>query len=63
MFRWEWGVVRVALEKVTTSVDILRSDIPQGTAGHTRDGVPERFSSCSGCGSLSKAQAAEYGAC
>ena len=53
----------MALKMVPTSVDMLGIDIPQGTAEHTRDGVPERFSSCSGCGSLSKAQAAEYGAC
>ena len=61
--RWEWGVVRMALEMVLTSVDMLGSDIPQDTAGHTRDGVPERLSSCSGCGSPNKAQTAEQGAC
>ena len=29
MFRWEWGVVRVALEMVPTSVAMLGSDTPQ----------------------------------
>ena len=52
-------MVRVALEMVPTSVDMLGSDIPQGTAKHTRDGIPERLSSCSGCGLPSKAWAAE----
>ena len=56
-------MVRVALEMAPTSVDMLDNDIPQGTAGHIRDGVPERLSSCSGYGSSSKAQAAEQGAC
>ena len=41
-------MVRVALELVPTSVDMLGSDIPQGTAGHTRDGVSKCLSSCSG---------------
>ena len=54
---------RVALEMVPTSVDMLGSDVPQGTAGHTRDGVLERLSSYSGCGSPSKARAVEQGAC
>ena len=49
----------MSLELVPTPVDMLGSDIPQGTAGHTRDGVLERLSSYSGCGSPSKAQAAE----
>ena len=40
--------MRVALELVPTPVDMLGSDIPQGTAGHTRDGVSERLSSCLG---------------
>ena len=52
-------MVRVALEMVPTYVDMLSSDIPKGTAGHSRDGVFERLSSCSGCGSLSKARATE----
>ena len=38
----------MALELVPTPVDMLGSDISQGTAGHTRDGVSERLSSCSG---------------
>ena len=29
MFRWEWGVVRVAFKMVPTSVDMLGSDTPQ----------------------------------
>ena len=41
-------MVRVALKLVPTSVDMLGSDIPQGTAGHTRDGVSKCLSSCSG---------------
>ena len=40
-------MVRVALELVPTLVDTLGSDIPQGIAEHTRDGVFERLSSCS----------------
>ena len=40
-------MVRVALELVPTLVDMLDSDIPQGSAGHTRDDVSERLSSCS----------------
>ena len=63
MFRWELGVVRVALEMVPILVDMLGSGIPQGIAEHTRDGIPERLSSCSGRGLPSKAQAAEQGAC
>ena len=55
--------MRVALEMVPTSVDMLGSDILQGNARYKRDGVPERLSSCSGCGSPSKAQAIEQGAC
>ena len=56
--------MRMALEMVPTSVDMLGSDIQQGTAGHTRDGgVPKHLSTCSGCGLLSNAQAAEEGAC
>ena len=56
-------MVRMALEMVPTSVDMLGSDIQQGTAGHTRDGVPKHLSTCSGCGLPSNAQAAEEGAC
>ena len=48
VFRWEWSVVRVALELVPTPVDMLSSDIPQGTAEYTRDGVFEHLSYCSG---------------
>ena len=55
--------MRVALEMVPTSINMLDSDIPQGTAEHTRDGVPERLSSYSGYGSPSKAQVAKQGAC
>jgi len=55
--------MRVALEMVPTSVDILGRDIQQGTARHTRDGVPEHLSTCSGCGLPSNAQVAEEGAC
>ena len=40
--------MRVALELVPTPVDMLGSDIPQDTVGHTRDGVSEYLSSCSG---------------
>ena len=29
MFRWEWGMVRVALELVLTSVDMLGNNTPQ----------------------------------
>ena len=56
-------MVRVALEMVLTSVDMLSNDIPKGTVEHARDGVVERLSSCSGCGSPSKARAVEQGAC
>ena len=55
-------MVRVALEMVPTSVDMLSNDISQGTARHTRDGIPEGISTCLGCGSPSKAQAVEQGA-
>ena len=55
--------MRVALEMVPILVDMLGSGIPQGIAEHTRDGIPERLSSCSGRGLPSKAQAAEQGAC
>ena len=41
-------MVRVALELVTTPLDMLGSDIPQGTAKYTRDGVFEHLSYCSG---------------
>ena len=41
-------MVRVALELVPTPVDMLNSNIPQGTAGYTRDGVSECLSYCSG---------------
>ena len=56
-------MVRVALEMVPTSVDMLSNDIPKGTVRHTRDGFPERLSSCLRCGLSSKAQAAEQGTC
>ena len=56
-------MVRVVLEMVPTSVDMQDSDIQQGTAGHTRDGVPERLSSCSRCGVSSNAQVTKEGAC
>ena len=56
-------MVRVALKMVPTSIDMLSSDIPKGTVRHTRDGVPERLSSCLRCGLPSKAQAAEQGTC
>ena len=56
-------MVRVALEMVLTSVDMLGNDIPKGTIKHSRNGVLERLSSCSGCGSSSKARAVEQGAC
>ena len=56
-------MVRVALEMVPTSVDMLSNDIPKGTTGHTRDGVPECLSSCSGCGLPSTVWAAEQGTC
>ena len=39
--RWEWSVVRVALELVPTSVHMLGNDTPQGTVGYARDGVSE----------------------
>ena len=38
----------MALELVPTPIGMLISDIPQGTVGHTRDGVSKRLSSCSG---------------
>ena len=41
-------MVKVALELVRIPVDMLDSDIPQGTARHTRDGVSKRLSSCLG---------------
>ena len=56
-------MVRVALEMVLTSVDMLGNDIPKGTVEHSRDGVLECFPTCSGCGLLSNAQTAEEGAC
>ena len=40
--------MRVALELVSTPVDTLGSDIPQDIVRHTRDGVSERCSYCSG---------------
>ena len=40
--------MRVALELVPTSVDMLSSDIPQGIARHIRDVVSEHLSFCSG---------------
>ena len=40
--------MRVALELVPTPVDMLGSNIPQGTAGYTRDGVSKRLFFCSG---------------
>ena len=48
-------MVRVALEMAPTSVDIYGSEIQQGIARHTRDGVLERLSTCSGCGVSSNA--------
>jgi len=63
VFMWEWVVVRMALEMVLTSVNMLDSDIPQGTVGHTRDRVLKRISSCSRCGSPSKAKVAKQGVC
>ena len=39
-------MVIVASKMVPTPVDILGNDIPQGTAGYTRDGVSERLSYC-----------------
>ena len=56
------GCGGVALKMVPTSVDMLGNDIQQGTARHTRDGVPECLSTCSGCGLSSNAQAAKEGA-
>ena len=56
-------MVRVALEMVPTSVDMLDNDIQQGIARHTRDGVPERLSTWSGCGLPSNAQVVEEGVC
>ena len=56
-------MLRVALEMVPTLVDMLGRDIQQGTARHTRDGVPKRLSTCSECGLPSNAQATEEGAC
>ena len=56
-------MVRVTLKMVPILVDMLGSGIPQGIAEHTRDGVPERLSSCLRCGLLSKAQATEQGTC
>ena len=56
-------MVRVALEMVPTSVDMLGRDIQQGTTQHIGDGVLERLSTCSGCGLPSNAQVAEEGAC
>ena len=41
-------MVRVALELVPTPVDMLGSNIPQGTVGYTRDGVSKRLFYCSG---------------
>ena len=41
-------MVKVALELVPTLVDMLGSDIPQGTARYTRDGVSKRLSYCLG---------------
>ena len=55
-------MVRVVLEMVPTSVDMQDSDIQQGTAGHTRDGLLEHLSTCLRCGLPSNAQAAEEGA-
>ena len=56
-------MVRVALEMVPTSIDMLGKDIQQGITLHTRDGVPKHLSTCSGCGLPSNAQAVEEGAC
>ena len=41
-------MVKVALELVRIPVDMLDSDIPQGTARHIRDVVSECLSFCSG---------------
>ena len=41
-------MVRVALELIPTIVDTFGNDTPQGIARHTRDGVSEHLSSCSG---------------
>ena len=40
--------MRVALELVPTPVGMLGNDVPRSIAGHTKDGVSERLSSCSG---------------
>ena len=48
-------MVRMDLEMVPTLVDMLGRDIQQGTTRHTRDGVPERLSTCLGCGLPSNA--------
>ena len=40
--------MRVAMELVPTPVDMLDSNIPQGTAGYTKDGVFECLFYCSG---------------
>ena len=39
-------MVRVALEMVPASIDMLGRDIQQGIARHTRDGVPECYVVC-----------------
>ena len=41
-------MVRVALELIPTTVDTFGNDTPQSIARHTRDGVSEHLSSCSG---------------
>ena len=56
-------MARVALELVPTSVLMLGSDTSQGTARHPKDNTPEQLSSCSGNGSLRKAQVAMLGVC
>ena len=39
-------MAKMTLELVPASKRLLDSDIPQGTAGYTRDGVSERLSYC-----------------
>ena len=39
--------MRVALEMVPTSTDMLGNDIPQGIVGHTSGGETERVQFCS----------------
>ena len=63
MFRWGWGVIRVALELVPTSVELLSSSMPRDTTGQPGNDTPGQLSLCSGSGSQSIIQVTWCGMC